>query len=90
MNLYRDLIPNINMNLSQNDLNNINNKSMLVSKKKINIKKILLHSIKNEEFENKYRLLIRQKELYDSYEDEEVIEELEDEYFFISFIYRFI
>ena len=84
MNLYRDLIPNINMNLSQNDSNNINNKSMLVSKKKINIKKILLHSIKNEEFENKYRLLIRQKELYDSYEDEEVIEELEDEYFFIS------
>ena len=57
---------------------------MLISKKKINIKKILLYSIKNEEFENKYRLLMRQKELYDSYEDEEVIEELEDEYFFIS------
>lgn len=27
---------------------------------------------------------MRNKELYDSYEDEEVIEELEDEYFFIS------
>ena len=84
MNLYRDLIPNINKGLSQKDLTNINNKSMLISKKQINIKKILLHSIKNEEFENKYRLLMRQKELYDSYEDEEVIEELEDEYFFIS------
>ena len=84
MNLYRDLIPNIKMTSTENDLYNINNKSMLVSKKKINIKKILLYSLKNEEFENKYRLLTRQKELYDSYEDEEVIEELEDEFFFIS------
>ena len=84
MNLYRDLIPNINMNISQNECQNLSNKSMFISKKKINIKKILLHSIKNEEFENKYRLLMRQKELYDSFEDEEVIEELEDEYFFIS------
>jgi len=86
MNLYRDLIPHID--LSEQELtninNNINNKSMLITKKKINIKKILLYSLKNEEFENKYRLLMRQKELYDSYEDEEVIEELEDEYFFIS------
>ena len=87
MNLYRDLFPNINGQLSSKELtniNNINNKSMRVSKKKINIKKILLYSLKNEEFENKYRLLTRQKELYDSFEDEEVIEELEDEYFFIS------
>ena len=84
MNLYRDLFPNINDQLSTKELVNINNKSMLVSKKKINIKKILLYSLKNEEFENKYRLLTRQKELYDSFEDEEVIEELEDEYFFIS------
>ena len=84
MNLYRDLIPNIKMTATENELFNVNNKSMLVSKKKINIKKILLYSIKNEEFENKYRLLTRQKELYDSYEDEEVIEELEDEFFFIS------
>ena len=86
MNLYRDLIPHID--LSEQELtninNNINNKSMSITKKKINIKKILLYSLKNEEFENKYRLLMRQKELYDSYEDEEVIEELEDEYFFIS------
>ena len=84
MNLYRDLIPHINANLSEKELTNINNKSMLISKKKINIKKILLYSLKNEEFENKYRLLMRQKELYDSYEDEEVIEDLEDDYFFIS------
>jgi hypothetical protein len=39
MNLYRDLIPNINKDLSQKDLTNINNKSMLISKKQINIKK---------------------------------------------------
>ena len=84
MNLYRDLIPNINMTVTEKDLNNVGNKSMLITKKKINIKKILLHSLKNEEFENKYRLLTRQKELYDSFEDEEVIEELEDEFFFIS------
>ena len=84
MNLYRDLIPNINMNMTKEELSTINNKSMLISKKNINIKKILLNSIKNEQFENKYRLLLRQKELYDSFEDEEVIEELEDEYFFIN------
>ena len=84
MNLYRDLIPNLNKDLSEQDKAGINNKSMLITKKKINIKKILLHSLKNEEFENKYRILMRNKELYDSYEDEEVIEELEDEYFFIS------
>ena len=84
MNLYRDLIPHINKDFSEKDLTAINNKSMLISKKKINIKKILLYSLKNEEFENKYRLLMRNKELYDSFEDEEVMEELEDEYFFIS------
>ena len=84
MNLYRDLIPNLNKDLSEQDKTGINNKSMLITKKKINIKKILLYSLKNEEFENKYRILMRNKELYDSYEDEEVIEELEDEYFFIS------
>ena len=84
MNLYRDLIPNISMDIPQNESDNINNKTMLISKKNINIKKILLYSIKNEEFENKYRLLTRQKELYDSYEDEEVIEGSEDESFFIS------
>ena len=84
MDLYRDLIPNLNMKISDDDHSNINNKSMLINKQKINIKKILLHSIKNEQFENKYRVLMRNKELYDSFEDEEVIEELEDEYFFIS------
>ena len=84
MNLYRDLIPNINKDLTEKDLASINNKSMLITKKKINIKKILLYSLKNEEFENKYRLLMRNKELYDSYEDEEVMEELEEEYFYIS------
>ena len=84
MNLYRDLIPNINNQLTEEEKTCINNKSMLITKKKINIKKILLYSLKNEEFENKYRILMRNKELYDSYEDEEVIEELEDEYFFIS------
>ena len=84
MDLYRDLFPNLNMNKSDNDLTNINNRSMVITKKKVNIKKILLNSLKNEEFENKYRVLMRNKELYDSYEDEEVIEEPEDEFFYIS------
>ena len=83
MNLYRDLIPNIDMNKSEKE-SNVTNKSMLISKNKINIKKILLNSLKNEQFENKYRLLMRQKELYDSYEDEEIMEELEAEYFYIN------
>ena len=83
MNLYRDLIPNINMNLNTSE-NELANKSMFISKKNINIKKILLNSLKNEEYENKYRLLTRQRELYDSYEDEEIMEELEDEYRFIN------
>ena len=84
MNLYRELIPHIDLNVPENEKSNMSNKTMLISKKNINIKKILLHSIKNEEFENKYRLLIRQKELYDSFEDEEVMDQLEDEYLFIS------
>ena len=84
MNLYRDLIPHINMNLTEKESTNVNNKSMLITKKKINVKKMLLYSLKNEEFENKNRLLRRQRELYDSYEDEEIIEDIEDEYFFIS------
>ena len=84
MNLYRNIFPHIDNELTNKDLTNINNKTVLISKNQINIKKILLYSIKNEEFENKYRLLMRQKELYDSFEDEEVIEELEDEFLFIS------
>ena len=84
MNLYRDLFPHIDLNVPENEKSNTNNKTMLISKKNINIKKILLHSIKNEEFENKYRLLTRQKELYDSFEDEEVVDQLEEENVFIS------
>ena len=63
MDLYRDLFPNLNMNKTDNDLTNINNRSMVITKKKVNIKKILLNSLKNEEFENKYRVLMRNKEL---------------------------
>ena len=84
MDLYRELFPNINLSSSGNEITNINNKSMMLTKKKINIKKILLNSLKNEQFENKYRILMRQKELYDSYEDEEIIDQLEEEYLFIS------
>ena len=40
--------------------------------------------MQNIEFENKYRALLKQKELYDSYEDEEIIEDLEEEYFYIN------
>ena len=82
--LYRDLFPNLNLDVSEKEINNISNKSMFISKKQVNIKKILLNSLKNEQFENKYRLLMRNKELYDSYEDEEVIVELEDEKYVIS------
>ena len=84
MDLYRDLIPKLDLDIGDGRATTINNKSMLISKENVNIKKILLHSLKNEQFENKYRLIMRNKELYDSYEDEEVIEEPEDELFFIS------
>ena len=41
MDLYRDLFPNLNMNKSDNDLTNINNRSMVITKKKVNIKKFI-------------------------------------------------
>jgi len=84
MDLYRDLIPKLDLDIGDGRATTINNKSMLISKENVNIKKILLHSLKNEQFENKYRLIMRNKELYDSYEDEEVIVELEDEKYVIS------
>ena len=80
---------NINWNnspsVNKNNLSvNWGNKSMCVNRNNISMNKILNSNQMNIEFENKYRLLIRQKELYDSLEDEEVIEELDDELFFIS------
>ena len=83
-----------NYTIISNNLNNIimnkdnismkwNNKSMSINKNNISINKNLNYN-SNKEFENKFRSLIKKKELYDSFEDEEIIEELEDKYFYIS------
>ena len=90
-NLNRNYKTMMNMNrLSSGNVNKNNlsmnwgNKSMSTNRNNISMNRILNANNINIEFENKYRLLLKQKELYDSYEDEEVIEELDDEYFFIS------
>ena len=77
----------INMNMSMNN-NNIslqnNNKTMYININNISMNKLISNSEKIKEYENKFRLMSRKRELYDSFEDEEVIEELEEEYIFIS------
>ena len=57
-----------------------NNKSMYLSSRNVNVNKMIM----NIEYENQHRVIKRNKELYDSFEDEEIIEELEEEYYFIS------
>ena len=74
----------MNRNNTSMNYNNYNNKSMYVNRNNISINRILNANQHIIEMENKYRLILRKKELYDSFEDEEVIEELEDEYFFID------
>ena len=72
---------NNNITLIKNNQSFIkNNKSMYLSSRNVNVNKMIM----NIEYENQYRVIKRNKELYDSYEDEEVIEELEEEYYFIS------
>ena len=76
-----------NMSMNKNNMSfiNVNNKSMYIhGNNSFIMNKMLLNAEKNREYENKYRILVRPKELYDSLEDEEVIEELEEDFIFIS------
>ena len=74
-----------NMSLFRNNISfNANNKSMYINRNNISVNKMIINSHQVMEYENKYRIIKRNKELYDSYEDEEVIEDLEEEYYFIS------
>ena len=74
-----------NISMNRNNLSmNYNNKSMYVNRNNISMNKMLNANQLNIEMENKYRLVLKKKELYDSFEDEEIVEELEDEYFFIN------
>ena len=75
---------NLKKNMSINRNVNFNNKTVFVNKNNISMNKFISIAEKNKEYENKYRIIKRNKELYDSFEDEEVIEELEEEYIFIS------
>ena len=76
---------NTNTIMSKNNLSmNMHNKSTYINSNNISINKLILNSIQHKEYENKYRIVYRTKELYDSYEDEEVVEEMEEEYYFIS------
>ena len=82
----------MNLNLKSNITSNRNsfifkknNKSMCVDGNNANmISKMIVNAKKIMEYENKYRVISRNKELYDSLEDEEIIEELEEEFIFIS------
>ena len=76
-----------NMSMNKNNISfiNVNNKSMYIhGNKSVIMNKMLLNVEKNREYENQYRVITRHKELYDSLEDEEVIEELEEDFIFIS------
>ena len=76
---------NNNTLMNKNSMSFImNNKSMYINRNNINVNKMLLTTIQNKEYENKYRLIYRTKELYDSFEDEEIVEEMEEEYYYIS------
>jgi hypothetical protein len=78
---------NINMNnvsLNRNISFNYNNKSMYINRNNISMNKIMVNATQNKEYELKYRVIARHKELYDSLEDEEVMEEQEEEFYFIS------
>ena len=76
---------NNNMTMIKNNMSfNKNNKSMYINRNSINVNKMIINSLKNIEYEKNYRVIKRNKELYDSFEDEEIIEELEEEYYFIS------
>ena len=76
---------NNNSMMNKNNISfHTNNKSMYINRNNISVNKMILNSIQNKEYENKYRLIYRTRELYDSYEDEEVVEEMEEEYYFIS------
>ena len=86
MNNNKSMYLNLNnMNLTNNSISFYNKtKTMQISGNNISINKLISHSEKIKEYENKFRIMSRKKELYDSFEDEEVIEELEEDYIFIS------
>ena len=74
-----------NISMNKNNLSmNWNNRSMNLNRNNISMNKMLNANQAIIEMENKYRIVLKKKELYDSLEDEEVVEELEDEYFFIN------
>ena len=65
-------------------LNITKRNSMFFSRVNMSVNNFSTNHMQNIEFENKYRNVLKKKELYDSYEDEEIIEDLEEEYFFIN------
>ena len=77
-------INNISLNNNITFNNKNQNQSMHININNISMNKFISNSKKSNEFENKYRLISRKKELYDSLEDEEVIEKLEEENYYIS------
>ena len=74
-----------NISITRNNISmNWNNKSMNLNRNNISMNRMLNANQAIIEMENKYRIVLKKKELYDSFEDEEIVEELEDEYFFIN------
>ena len=85
----KSMYMNVKNNASMNKTNiSFNNKTVFVNKNNLNmsmnINRFMSNAEKNREYENKFRVIKRNKELYDSFEDEEVVEELEEDYIFIS------
>ena len=66
-------INNISLNNNITFDNKNQNQSMHININNISMTKFISNSKKINEFENKYRLISRKKELYDSLEDEEII-----------------
>ena len=70
--------------LNGSSINAHKRNSVIFSRVNMSVNSFTTNFIQHIEFESKYRNLLKQKELYDSYEDEEVIEELEEDYFYIN------
>ena len=70
--------------LSRSSINSHQRNSVIFNRVNMSVNSFTTNILQKIEFESKYRNLLKQKELYDSYEDEEVIEELEEEYFYIN------